>query len=98
MGKVMDQFEMDTEKLDIQTSVIDSSISAGTATVMPQNDIDKLMNQVASDHHLENELDALKAPSAPSALPTVSTPTATPAATDDALNDRLAALRNGPVM
>jgi len=94
---VMNKFEETTGKLDVMTGVMDDGISQGTATLTPQSEVDKLLNNVATEHKIEDKLAAITAPK--TGLPSVAQPAQpSEAATDRALEEKLAALRNTPLM
>jgi charged multivesicular body protein 1 len=50
---VMDKFEQQFEDLDVATSYYDTATNSATAVGTPQEDVDRLMSQVADDAGLE---------------------------------------------
>ena len=81
----MDKFEQQFEDLDVQTATMEGAMSSTTAMTTPQEDVERLMTEVAEAHGLELDL------STPNA-PTVSTSSAEKE--QDELSERLAKLRN----
>ena len=57
----MDKFETQFEDLDVATGYYENATSSATATGTPQEDVDRLMNQVADEAGVEM---AQEAPSA----------------------------------
>lgn len=53
----MDQFEKNFEELDIQSSVMESAVEQTTGTVMPEEEVDGLMQKVADANNLEFQRD-----------------------------------------
>jgi charged multivesicular body protein 1 len=53
ISKTMDQFEKNFEELDVQSAVMDESMQAITGNVIPEDQVDSLMRQVADEHGLE---------------------------------------------
>ena len=49
----MDRFETQFEDLDVATGYYENATSSATATATPQEDVDKLMNQVADEAGVE---------------------------------------------
>lgn len=49
----MDKFEGQLEDVDVQTTMIEGSINNSTATTMPQDEVDTLINQVADENGIE---------------------------------------------
>nr|CAD7429581.1 unnamed protein product [Timema monikensis] len=54
---LMDKFETQFEDLDVQSSVLNDAMSTTTTTMVPQNDVDALMHQVADEAGLELNLE-----------------------------------------
>jgi len=87
ISAVMDKFEAQFEDLDVATGYYENATSSATAVGTPQEDVDRLMSQVADEAGVELHQD-LEA--------------ATPAKTkvgpteveEDGLGERLRALRN----
>lgn len=48
--KTMDQFEKNFEELDIQSSVMESAIQQSTGNMLPEDQVDNLMKEVADEH------------------------------------------------
>ena len=81
---VMDKFEQQFEDLDVATQYYETATSAATATGTPQDDVDRLMGQIADEAGLEMQ----------SELPAASSAKIAPAAVaEDRLEERLRALR-----
>merc|ERR1719370_581669 len=57
--KVMDKFEKQFEDLDLNSQYMEQAMDASTASTMPQNDVDGLIQQIADENNLEfqSELD-----------------------------------------
>lgn len=49
----MDKFETQFEDLDVATGYYENATSSATATATPQEDVDRLMNQVADEAGVE---------------------------------------------
>lgn len=49
ISSVMDKFEKQFEDLDVQSSVMEDTMSSTTTLSVPQNDVDHLMKQVAEE-------------------------------------------------
>ena len=88
ISAVMDKFETQFEDLDVATGYYENATSSATAVGTPQEDVDKLMNQVADEAgvELQTEMNAAEAPKKVAAGPV--------AAEEDGLGDRLRALRS----
>jgi len=86
---LMDKFETQFEDLDVQSSLMESTMSSTTATSVPQDSVNALMGQVADEAGLELKMDL---PS--SHQSTVGVSTDTVSADQDQLSQRLARLRN----
>merc|ERR1711993_109301 len=54
---LMDKFEKDFEDLDVQTSVMEGSMSQTTVTNVPQDAVEQLMRQQADEAGLELNMD-----------------------------------------
>ncbi|XP_019867453.1 charged multivesicular body protein 1b [Aethina tumida] len=87
ISSVMDKFEQQFEDLGVQTDVLENTMAQTTTTLIPQNDVDSLMQQVADEAGLELNME----------LPTGPTATSDAASTatqeQDELSQRLARLR-----
>ncbi|KAF2167036.1 hypothetical protein M409DRAFT_66132 [Zasmidium cellare ATCC 36951] len=53
ISAVMDRFETQFEDLDVATGYYENATSSATATATPQEDVDKLMGQVADEAGVE---------------------------------------------
>lgn len=53
ISMVMDKFETQFEDLDVQTSYMEGTIGATTASATPQDQVDSLMQQVADENGIE---------------------------------------------
>ena len=86
----MDRFETQFEDLDVATGYYENATTSATAVGTPQEDVDKLMNQVADEAGVElnQEMEGAKAVAA---APVSSGPTAVE---EDGLGERLRALRS----
>ncbi|KAL9096576.1 MAG: hypothetical protein Q9165_001063 [Trypethelium subeluteriae] len=86
ISAVMDRFETQFEDLDVATGYYENATSSATAVGTPQEDVDRLMSQVADEAGIEmsQEMDAQKVPSAAN-LEEVK---------EDGLGERLRALRS----
>lgn len=49
ISNVMDKFEQQFEDLGVQTDVLENTMSQTTTTLIPTNDVDNLMQQVADE-------------------------------------------------
>jgi charged multivesicular body protein 1 len=87
---VMDKFEQQFEDLDVQSQYMENSMGNTTTLTTPQDEVERLMHQVADEHGLELNMEMGNAPSS-------LTETAATEKTheSDGLNERLAKLRNG---
>ncbi len=86
----MDRFETQFEDLDVATGYYENATTSATAVGTPQEDVDRLMNQVADEAGVElnQEMEGAKAVSA---APVKSGPTEVE---EDGLGERLGALRS----
>lgn len=50
---VMDKFENQIEDVDVQTSYMENTMNSTTASGMPQDQVDLLMQQVADENGIE---------------------------------------------
>lgn len=86
ISTVMDKFETQFEDLDVATAYYENATSSATAVGTPQDDVDRLMSQVADEAgvELETEMRSAEAPTkvGPSEVE------------EDGLGERLRALRN----
>lgn len=83
----MDKFETQFEDLDVATGYYENATSSATATATPQEDVDRLMSQVADEAGIElnQELEG--------AAP-VKTKLGPTEVEEDGLGERLRALRS----
>ncbi|KAH9943268.1 vacuolar assembly protein DID2 [Epithele typhae] len=86
---VMDKFESQFSDLDVQTSYMEETMSATTATSTPQDEVDALMKQTAEEANIELQHD-LASREAP---PTIEVPKEKIGEEDDMLAARLRKLR-----
>jgi charged multivesicular body protein 1 len=83
----MDKFETQFEDLDVATGYYENATSSATAVATPQDDVDRLMNQVADEAGVELETEMQKAEAPANKVgPTE--------VEEDGLGERLRALRN----
>ncbi|KAF7287033.1 charged multivesicular body protein 1 [Rhynchophorus ferrugineus] len=59
---VMDKFEQQFEDLGVQTDVLENTMAQTTTTLIPQNDVDSLMQQVADEAGLELNMELPEGP------------------------------------
>jgi charged multivesicular body protein 1 len=85
----MDKFETQFEDLDVAAGYYENATSSATAVGTPQEDVDRLMSQVADEAGVELNQELEGAGSAPAAKVKVG-PTEQE---EDGLGDRLRALR-----
>lgn len=96
ISMVMDKFENQLEDVDVQTSYMESTMGSTTATGMPQDQVDTLMQQVADQNGIElkHQLGEARLEGHVAELPTGETDKQkSQADTDEALAQRLRALR-----
>ena len=88
ISTVMDKFETQFEDLDVATGYYENATSSATAVGTPQDDVDRLMNQVADEAgvELQTEMRNAEAPVKVQAGPTE--------LEEEGLGERLRALRN----
>lgn len=84
---LMDKFEQQFEDLDVQSSVMENTMSSTVTTSVPQNDVDSLMLKIADEAGLELNMEL---PSNPS---TTVGSTVQASTEQDELSARLAKLR-----
>lgn len=85
---VMDKFEKQFEDLDVQSRVMENSMGNSTTLTTPQDQVERLMMQVADEHGLELHMEIPNAPSSQA----VANPSALK--DQDQLSERLSKLRN----
>ncbi|KAK2624693.1 hypothetical protein QTJ16_005886 [Diplocarpon rosae] len=90
ISAVMDRFETQFEDLDVATGYYENATTSATAVGTPQEDVDRLMSQVADEAGVElhQEMEGAKAVTA---APVRSGPTEVE---EDGLGERLRALRS----
>jgi len=90
---VMEKFESQFEELDLRTTTVNETLGAATALSTPEDEVTALIRQVAAENALdiEDQLAELNPATASLSAPEASTTTR---AKEDALERRLAALRN----
>ncbi|KAG5874834.1 hypothetical protein JTB14_009291 [Gonioctena quinquepunctata] len=59
---VMDKFEQQFEDLGVQTDVLENTMGQTTTTLVPQNDVDSLMQQVADEAGLDLNMELPEGP------------------------------------
>ena len=89
----MDKFETQFEDLDVATGYYENATSSATAVGTPQDDVDRLMNQVADEAgvDLQSEMRGAEAPTKVATAATSSGPTEVEVV---GLGEWLRALRN----
>ena len=87
ISAVMDRFETQFEDLDVATGYYENAASSATAVGTPQEDVDRLMSQVADEAGVElsQEMQAQQAPAMKVGPTEVE---------EDGLGERLRALRS----
>ena len=88
ISAIMDRFETQFEDLDVATGYYENATSSATATGTPQEDVDKLMSQVADEAGVELSQEMA------SAAPATDLKAAPEEEREDKLGERLRALRN----
>jgi len=93
VSATMEKFESQFEELDVRSSTVEQTLGAATALSTPEDEVTALIRQVAAENALdiEDQLADLNPASASLSAPEASTSTR---AKEDALERRLAALRN----
>ncbi|CAG9826069.1 unnamed protein product [Diabrotica balteata] len=87
ISQVMDKFEQQFEDLGVQTDVLENTMGQTTTTLVPQNDVDSLMQQVADEAGLELNMELPEGPQSSAVS------TSTVVHEQDELTQRLARLR-----
>ncbi|KAL5103537.1 Charged multivesicular body protein 1b [Taenia crassiceps] len=88
VSTLMDQFEKEFESLDVQSQVMEGTMSNTTSLNAPSNEVDSLMRETADEAGIELDLNL------PSGVTsTIGVPSATVPAEEQDLSDRLARLR-----
>ncbi|XP_045471195.1 charged multivesicular body protein 1b [Harmonia axyridis] len=62
ISSVMDKFEQQFEDLGVQSDVLENTMSQTTTTLVPTNDVDSLMQQVADEAGLELNMELPEGP------------------------------------
>ncbi|XP_044751155.1 charged multivesicular body protein 1b [Coccinella septempunctata] len=62
ISSVMDKFEQQFEDLGVQSDVLENTMSQTTTTLVPTNDVDALMQQVADEAGLELNMELPEGP------------------------------------
>ncbi|XP_053211875.1 charged multivesicular body protein 1B1-like [Panonychus citri] len=88
ISSVMDKFEKQFEDLDVQSSVMEDTMSSTTTLSVPQNDVDNLMKQVAEEAGIELKMELPREETASIGESSIA------ASEQDDLSQRLAKLRN----
>ncbi|KAE9975820.1 hypothetical protein E2P81_ATG04445 [Venturia nashicola] len=86
ISAIMDKFETQFEDLDVATGYYENATSSATAVGTPQEDVDKLMSQVADEAGVEFNSDL-------AAVEAVKTKVGPTEQEEDGLGERLRALR-----
>ena len=86
----MDRFETQFEDLDVATGYYENATSSATAVATPQEDVDKLMGQVADEAGVELSQEMAGATPAKDIAP----PATVDEEREDRLGERLRALRS----
>ncbi|CAG9769104.1 unnamed protein product [Ceutorhynchus assimilis] len=89
ISNVMDKFEQQFEDLGVQTDVLENTMAQTTTTLIPQNDVDSLMQQVADEAGLELNMELPEGPQGT----TISSGASVVSQEQDELTQRLAKLR-----
>ncbi|KAL5967601.1 Charged multivesicular body protein 1b [Taenia solium] len=88
VSNLMDQFEKEFESLDVQSQVMEGTMSNTTSLNAPSNEVDSLMRETADEAGIELDLNL------PSGVTsTIGAPSAVVPAEEQDLSDRLARLR-----
>ncbi|EGP89593.1 unnamed protein product [Zymoseptoria tritici ST99CH_1A5] len=90
ISAVMDKFETQFEDLDVATGYYENATSSATATATPQEDVDRLMSQVADEAGVELSQEMAGATPAKG----IQAPAAVEEEREDKLGERLRALRS----
>ncbi|XP_065163004.1 charged multivesicular body protein 1b [Atheta coriaria] len=90
ISNLMDKFEQQFEDLDVQSGVMENAMSQNVTTMVPQNDVDSLMQQVADEAGLELNMEL---PEGVTNTAVGTTTTTQMSQEQDELSQRLARLR-----
>jgi len=88
----MDKFETQFEDLDVATGYYENATASATAVATPQDDVDKLLLQVADDAGIELSLQMNSTQAVPASNPDAETRKGV----EDDLGERLRKLRAAP--
>jgi len=92
ISAVMEKFESSFDEVDMRTQCVNDAMNASTASTMPEDQVESLLQQVSDAHGLQFASRAADASQAPMAQ---ATPTAAlQDSQEDELEKRLAALRS----
>ena len=91
IAKVMDQFEASFDEVDVRSAAVEATLASSTASAMPEDQVDSLLQQVSDAHGLEFRMNAASASTAP--VQVEQEAAALVESGEDALEKRLAALR-----
>ena len=91
ISKVMDQFESSFDALDVRSQYVEGAMNNSTASTMPEEAVDALLQQVGDAHGLEFKASAASAASGEVRIAPSTAGLAE--AGEEALEKRLAALR-----
>ncbi len=86
---IMDKFEQSFDQMDVQSQYVEGAMAGATATTMPEDQVEMLMQQVSDEHGLEFKMSAADAGRAPVEQQTA----ALGDSGEEGLEQRLAALR-----
>lgn len=89
----MDKFESQFEDLDVATGYYETATSSATAVGTPQDDVDRLMYQVADEAGLELQAE-MTAPEQANPANAVASKGMSEEEREEGLGERLRALRN----
>ena len=53
LTKIMDQFEKNSDDLEVRTAYMEGTMSSSTATSTPEDEVDGLIKMVADEHGLQ---------------------------------------------
>ena len=73
IGAVMDKFEASFDEVDVRSQYVENAINSSTASTMPEDAVESLLQQVSDEHGLQFASRAADASTAPVAM---SAPTA----------------------
>ena len=91
IGAVMEKFEASFDEAEVRSQYVENAMNSSTASTMPEEAVESLLQQVSDEHGLQFASRAADASTAPVAM---SAPTAAlEDSQEDALEKRLAALR-----